>query len=420
MAGPVKSSINSVYYERWQEEILRSALKTRRILILSGPRQCGKTTLAKKISDPHSIYRNLDDLTLFEAAKSDPESFIKHDNGLMVIDEIQRIPELLRAIKADVDRDKTPGRYLLTGSSNIHALPQANESLAGRVKKIRLRPLSRGEYLGASPNFLKKAFKQQFEINKSGQDKDNYLSLALAGGYPEPLGLKKEKEVGEWYRDYIHSLLERDLKDIANIKRKDSMSKLLEYQAAFSSKLIQISDISMKLSIRRPTVESYMNALETLYLTERIRPWTKTDYSRIGKRDKFFMADTGVMTSLLKWNIDKIRMDGDKNGKLLETFVFNQLMAIIESQEKLYEIYHYRDRLQHEIDFLIENDDGNYLGLEVKAGARLGRTDFKHFKWFKANMLSKQSFIGVVLYTGKEVLRYGDGLWAVPISNLWI
>ena len=198
------------------------------------------------------------------------------------------------------------------------------------------------------------------------------------------------------------------------------MSKLLEYQAAFSSKLIQISDISMKLSIRRPTVESYMNALETLYLTERIRPWTKTDYSRIGKRDKFFMADTGVMTSLLKWNIDKIRMDGDKNGKLLETFVFNQLMAIIESQEKLYEIYHYRDRLQHEIDFLIENDDGNYLGLEVKAGARLGRTDFKHFKWFKANMLSKQSFIGVVLYTGKEVLRYGDGLWAVPISNLWI
>ena len=406
------------YYSRWQENNIKKALKTRRVILLSGPRQSGKTTLAKKISNQHTLYRNLDDLTLFNAARNSPESFIKHGKNLMIIDEIQRIPELIRAIKSDVDKDNTPGRYLLTGSSNIFASPQVQESLAGRVRKIHLRPLSIGEYSGKSPDFLKNAFKEKFKEQTQNQDKDGYLSLAFTGGYPEPLRLPK-RHIRQWHKDYITSLLERDLKDIINIRRKDSMLKLLEGLAALSSKLMNISDIGAGLSIQRPTIESYINALETLYLVERVRPWIKTDYNRIGRKDKFFITDTGLMTSLLKWNLSKVRLDGNKNGKLLETFVFNQLTPLIESQDREYELYHYRDRTHHEIDFLIENEEGNYIGLEVKAGTRVGKESFKHLKWFKENMLSEQLFIGIVFYTGKEVLHFGNRMWAIPINSLW-
>ena len=407
-------------YIRWQIDSIKRDLSTRRVLILAGPRQCGKTTLAKSLASPSTIYRTLDDLTLLAAAQNDPHGFVTHDKGLMIIDEVQRAPALIQAVKQDVDINQKSGRFLLTGSANIQSLPGVTESLAGRVCKIRLRPLTQGEISGKKSNFLKLAFGGKFKISAqtNSQNKDAYLKIALKGGYPEALRAK-EKNAQRWHKDYLNALIERDLQDILNIKRHDSMHKLLEILAAWSSKFMDISAIGSGLALARQTLESYINAIETLYLVERVRPWSKTDYDRVSKQDKLFMTDTGLMSAILRWQFDQIRLDGEKNGKLIETFVFTQLAAILDSTKEDFQLYHYRDRERREIDFIIENENGDIVGIEVKSGSMVNMDSFKHLKWFRQNMLKKQKFCGIVLYSGENILRFGEGLWALPINSLW-
>lgn len=405
-------------YPRWQAESLKKALSKRRVLILAGPRQCGKTTLVKTMSDSQTLYHTLDDPQLLSAAQSDPRGFIRHGDGLMVIDEVQRAPILLQAIKQDVDENQKNGRFLLTGSANIQSLPGVTESLAGRVTKIRLRPLALGEIHGVQPHFLEQAFQHQFHSAQK-EDKDHYISEAFYGGYPEARRLDHEKDLRQWYKDYINALIERDLKDIANIRRKDSMVKLIEVLAAWSSKFMNIASICTELSIQRPTVETYINALEALYLVERVRAWYKTDYDRIGNQEKLFMTDTGLMASLLRWRFDDVRLNGDMNGKLLETFVFTQLSAQMDVHGDVYELTHYRDRLKREVDFIVERDDGAILGIEVKSAALINKSAFKHLIWFRENMAQKREFTGIVLYTGEHIVSFGEGLFAVPINVLW-
>lgn len=413
-------------YPRWQTEIVEQALKTRRVLVLAGPRQCGKTTLAQGLSSPKTIYRSLDDDALMEAAQADPREFVRHGDELMIIDEVQRVPALLRAVKQDVDENQAPGRFLLTGSANIQSLPGVTESLAGRMRKVRLRPLTMGEICRREPTFISNAFEgrfQSFEAKRHGNEliytKNTYIREALKGGYPKAIRLQEPKEIRCWYRDYSKALLERDLKDIAQIKRKDSMAKLLEVLAAWSSKFMDISSICKATGLSRPTVESYINALEALYLVERARPWHKSDYDRIGKQEKLFMTDGGLMASILRWQFGKVQMDGERNGKLVETFVFNQLAAILEAQQDLYQLYHYRDREKREIDFIIENEDGAILAIEVKAGSAISKGTFKQMQWFRENLAAGRDFKGIVLYTGENILSFGKNLWAVPISSLW-
>lgn len=409
-------------YHRWQENVLKQALKSRRVIILAGPRQCGKTTLAKGLRLPGTIYRTLDDVTLLASAGDDPHGFVQHDNELMIIDEIQKAPILLQAIKKDVDENQNPGRFLLTGSANIQSLPGVNESLAGRIRKIRLRTLVQGEIHNTLPNFIDWAFSQAFPSFLSNLTKDNYIELAFCGGYPEPLKNKDKRESHQWYIDYINSLIERDLKDIINIKRQSGMKELLSVLAAWSSKAMDVSAIASGLSITRQTISTYINALESLYLIEKLPVWPKTDYDRVNKHEKIFMTDTGLMTSVLNWRFDKVRLNGDLNGKLLETFVFNQLTAHIEAQEyknERFQIYHYRDRDKHEVDFIIENENGDILGIEVKAGSMVSANDFKHLKWFKNNIANNQKFVGIILYTGEQITSFGEGMLAVPMSILW-
>lgn len=410
--------MNNIKYKRWQHELIKKALQYRRVLILSGSRQCGKTTLVKELSSKDTIYRTLDNVTLLEAALSDPQSFVEHENQLMIIDKVQRAPVLLQSIKEDVDINQTTGRFLLTGSANIQSLPGVTESLAGRIRKVRLRPLTIGEMLGNQPSFLKDAFTKNLKANKTNLNKKDYLTKAFEGGYPEALRLSG-KEVQRWHKDYLDALMERDLKDIIQIKRQDVMHKMLEVIAAWSSKFIDLSAIASSLSSSRVTVKSYINALEALYLVERVRPWSKTDYDRPTKQDKLFMSDSGLMASILRWRMDDVCLDGQKNGKLIETFVFTQLAALIDAQDEDYQLFHYRDREKREIDFLIENEMGDILGIEVKAGSVISKESFKHLLWFKNKLIKSQDFVGMVLYTGQELLSFGDNMWAVPICLLW-
>jgi hypothetical protein len=406
-------------YVRWQKKNIDAALNTRRVLLLSGARQCGKTTLAKPLASKDTEYRTLDDVALRQLAESDPSGFVKHAGKTLIIDEIQRAPALLSAIKMVVDEDTRSGQYLLTGSANIQSIPGAQESLAGRISKIRLRPLAQGELLGVKPNFLAAAFNQSFaQRTKKAYGRDAILKMAFQGGFPEAIKLKAENR-GNWHRDYIGALLDRDLKDIAKITRHNAMRELVNILAAWSGKFMDISAIGAGLSIQRPTIESYINALESLYIVERVKPWTNTDYGRVGKQEKLFMTDCGLMASILRWHIEQVEFDADRSGKLIETFVFNELAAQIDASSGEYELSHYRDREQREIDFLIQRDDQALVGIEVKAGSVIGDSDFKHLKWFKENIAKQRPFIGIVLYSGEFTGAMGHNLWAVPFGSLW-
>ena len=410
-------------YPRWQKAKIENALETRRVVLLEGPRQCGKTTLSETFVSGDAVYRTLDDATLRDSALNDPIGFVNHGDGLMVIDEVQRAPDLLLAIKMDVDKNQKYGRYLLTGSAHIQSLPTVRESLAGRIRKARLRPLAMGEMLRKPAGFIADAFEGVFAVPKTpdghAYDKDAYISLAVRGGFPEVVRIGEAREVQQWHRDYLDVLVDRDLKDIAEIRRRNGLIRLVEVLAAWSSKEADIADIGANQTLSRPTVESYMGALEALCLVERVNPWHSRDYDRLKKHDKVFMADSGFMSSMLQWTVENVRLDGDRNGKLIETFVFNQLSAILDAQEENYRLHYYRDREGREVDLLIQNEAGGILGVEVKAGSSVDKSTFKHMEWFKGKFARDADFIGVVLYSGEHVVPFGEGMWAVPICALW-
>ncbi|MBO4405439.1 MAG: ATP-binding protein [Alphaproteobacteria bacterium] len=404
-------------YKRWFSDILKQSLEVRRVSVISGARQCGKTTLAKQMISEKIIYRTLDDITLLKSAWNDPQLFVKTEADTLIIDEIQKAPDLLPSIKLVVDQNNRPGQFLLTGSADIRKLPQVTESLAGRIKNIHLRTLSYGEILGNQPSFMERLFKCDFPSQIKGYDKRKVTEIAFAGGYPEPLALHSIRHRKSWFNDYVDTLISKDLKDISNIKRTSVLKELVKILAAWSSKFLDVADLCGKLSISRPTFDGYLNALESLYLFERVPSWIKTDYARVGKKDKLFMADTGLMASLLNWNAEEVLLNPDRAGKLVETLVYHELS--IQSEMCGAKIYHYRDRENREVDFIVESEDEQIACIEVKAGSAISKSDFKHIEWFRKNIAKDPNIATIILYTGENTLSFGDGLLAVPLAALW-
>ena len=405
-------------YKRWQEDNLKDALETRRVVILSGARQCGKTTLAKSLNSDKRKYITLDDVTLYNLAKNDPQPFVKIEEGTLVIDEIQKVPELITAIKKAVDENLRYGQYLITGSVNIQKLPTVKESLAGRVRKVRLRPLAQGEILQNSPKFIQRIKKCDF-INNKTYDKEQVSKLIYDGGYPEPLQFKINKSKRIWFNDYLNSIIENDLSDIANIRRQDYLKDTLSILASFSSKFIDKSKITSSLGISIQTLEKLIGVLENTYLVDRLYPWLKSDYERVNKQCKYFITDTGLMSAMLNWNLKDIFLDQDKSGKAFETYVYTQLISYVELESYEYSLSHYRDRNGHEVDFILEDSSNHIYGIEVKSGSSLSKDSAKHLKWFRDNLIKDKKFLGIVLYTGEYVVPISNDIYAVPINNLW-
>lgn len=407
-------------YPRWRTQNVKDALKTRRVVVISGARQTGKTTLAKQVIDKDDIFRPLDVNAIYEAAVNDPTGFIENDSGTMVIDEVQKVKKLITEIKYAVDNNNRPGQYLLTGSANINSLPEVTESMAGRVKNIRLRPLTQGEILNKNPAFLKLAFSIDFPKQIKGFNKKTIFELAFRGGFPEAIRQENQKDRIDWHKDYISTLLKNDLKDVANISRQDTLKDLISILASWSGKFMDLSPICSSLGLSRPTVVSYINALETLYLFDRVAPWIKTDYDRVSRSHKHYSCDTGFMTAALGWRQDDILLDVDRSGKLMETFVYQELIAQIDLDNS-YSLYQYRDREKREIDFLVEREDGALVGIEIKAGQSVSSDDFKYQKWFRENIVKgKKTYIGLVLYSGDQTLSFGENSFAVPTAALWL
>ncbi|HCB11567.1 MAG TPA: hypothetical protein DEO94_05465, partial [Cyanobacteria bacterium UBA11991] len=243
--------------------------------------------------------------------------------------------------------------------------------------------------------------------------------MIFKGGFPEPMQMKSAQMRKSWYKDYIETIIEYDLHNISNIRRQDSLKELIKIIASFSSKFIDKSKITASLGIANQTLDSYLGVLENTYLVDKLSPWLKTDCERVNKQSKYFMTDTGFMASLLNWKADDMLLNADKSGKIFKTFVYNELIAQIELKDDEYELYHYRDRERREIDFIIQDENNNIYGIEVKAGSSVTKDRFKHLTWFKNNLAKNKNFSGIVLYTGEQVVPFGNNLLAVPMNNLW-
>jgi predicted AAA+ superfamily ATPase len=270
--------------------------------------------------------------------------------------------------------------------------------------------------LKSQPLFFEMARSKSWPARFDNCDKKDIFDLALAGGYPEAQR-KNSTDRLIWHTDYRDVLLERDLKEIKNIRKADRLKKLITILAAWSGKYLNKDSIAAALKISNVTLDTYLNTLMALYLFDEIPAWSDTDYKRVGKQSKIYCADAGFMASMLNFEPDKIMENNDQSGKLIETFVYNQIAAIVDLHRP-WEIFHYRDAKQREIDLIVKTPECIY-GIEVKSARTAKSEDTKHLKWFKNNMKLDRPFIGLALYAGDTALPFGDEIWAAPIAALW-
>jgi predicted AAA+ superfamily ATPase len=408
------------WINRWQEKRLREALGEQQVVILSGARQVGKTALAKKISQD-SIYRNLDDMAHLQFAQQDAPSFLLsgEKSRLMVIDEIQRAPALLQAIKLIVDERKENGQFLLTGSADVRKLPTVTESLAGRVAHVNLYPIAEGELAGISPTFLKRLETMDFPSDLPALSRKDLIYQTFRGGYPKAIEIIDDSRRARWHRGYVQTLMEQDLEAFPPIRKWNTFYKLIYMLAIWSSSLSNINELSLTLELSRPTLQNYLIWLESLHIMRTIPVWRTQDREGLKRRDKFFMTDSGLMTSMLRWNAQQIEFDGDRLGKLIETAIGNELIAQIAANGDQSSLFHYRDTQRREIDFIIDDPTGMLVAIEVKAGRNVGPQDFLRLKWFEENQAKGRPFRGIVLYNGPNRINFGNNYAVLPLSTLW-
>lgn len=391
---------------------MADAMRDTPVVLINGPRQSGKTTLVRQYSSSLP-YFTLDDDNIFSAAKYDPTGFINSiDCG--IIDESQRAPELFRAIKLSVDQNRKPGRFLLTGSANLLALPQMGDSLAGRMEVLTLLPLSFAEIERSKNSFLHLAQTQTWpSATKNWKQLD--IVQVLTGGYPEMLTRDVASRRSAWAKSYIKAIVERDIKDISSIEKLVEMPKLLEVLAQQSGKLTNFSQMGGQINLDTKTTQKYAGLLETLFLVNQLRPWHANDLNRIIKTPKTYFLDSGLLAALTRCNTESLQTDRALLGPLIETWVYAELLKAITISEDSWSIYYYRDKDQVEVDFVLENHARKVVGIEVKASTTVSNQDFRGLKKL-ASLAGKDWMTGIILYNGRQCLPFSDNLWAIPFS----
>ncbi len=404
-------------YPRYAKKRVLEALSDTRVVLISGPRQAGKTTLAGQVAGRDIPFLTLDDATTLAAAKSDPVGFIR---GLdkAVIDEIQRAPELLLAIKTSVDADPRPGRFMLTGSANLMTIPQVADSLAGRMEVVRLLPLSQAEIKGARNAFLDQAFRSEAPGLGQMIIGDDLIRLVLAGGYPEALTRSKWGRRQDWFLEYAEAIVQRDVRDIAQIEQIRLMPRLLRILAEHSGQLINYSGLGAPLGMNHVTTQKYVGVFESLFLTRTLQPWFTNTLKRLTKTPKLHFLDAGLLAALRDISPDRLQKDKTPFGSILETFVLGELLKLASWSGNRYEFSHFRDKEKNEVDVVIEDRQGRVVGIEVKASATVSNSDFSGMRKLAEACSDRFSF-GIVLYDHDQIVPFGDRMTAVPISTLW-
>lgn len=410
---------SAVLYPRFAEAALTEALADAPVVLIHGPRQCGKTTLAQGIAASKGYaYFSFDDTVTLGAATTDPVGFVADLPERCVLDEVQRAPALFTAIKTAVDRRRRPGRFLLTGSANVLLVPTLADSLAGRMEILRLHPLAQCELAGHRPAFLDALFAGRFKARTYGRLGKALATRIAAGGYPGALGRAMPRRRAAWYRDYIETLVQRDVRDLARIASLDALPRLLALAAGQTARLLNVSDLAAPFQLSRPTIKDYVTLLERVFLVDTLVPWHSNRLSRLVKTPKLHLGDTGVACALLGLDAESLWQDRGVLGQLLETFVFQELRRHASWRDDDIRFHHFRDKDGMEVDLVLERGGRALAGVEVKAAATVTAADFRGLRKLR-DAAGKRFVAGVVLYDGEASVGFGDGLFAVPVRALW-
>lgn len=407
------------YYPRFAERRLIEALADTPVVLIHGPRQCGKTTLALVVGEREGhTYLSFDDQVTLAAATADPVGFVGDLPERTILDEVQRAPGIFTALKSAVDRRRMPGRFLLTGSANVLLVPRLADSLAGRMEIQRLHPLAQAEILGRESDFLSALFGGGFRIRTYERLGDTLAEIVVRGGYPSALARSTARRRAAWYRDYIETQIQRDVRDLARIRSLDTLPRLLSLAAGQTATLINVSDLAGPFQVSRPTIREYVTLLTRLFLLEELPSWHSNRLKRLVKTPKLHLGDTGLACGLLGLDAKRLWEDRTALGPLLETFVYQELRRHASWHEDHIGFYHFRDKDMAEVDIVLEQGAGQVAGVEVRAAATVTAADFRGLKKLK-EASGKRFAGGVVVYDGETSASFGDGLYAVPIRTLW-
>lgn len=403
--------------------LLVDALSDTPVVLVNGARQSGKSTLVQSLPSSGGLtrqYLTLDDAVVLNAAKSDPSGFIDGLQGAVTLDEVQRVPALFLAIKAAVDRQRQPGRFLLTGSADVMLLPGIADSLAGRMEVLSLWPLSSAELAdSANLNRADVLFAGDWSaLAVPPCDREDLIARLLAGGFPDAVARTSQRRREAWFDAYVQAVLMRDVRELANIEQLTEVPNLLHLLATRSGTLLNLAEISRSVRLPQSTLKRYFALLEMLFLVVRLPSWERNPGKRLVKAPKVFLPDSGLLNHFMAATSASLAAKPGLPGGMVETFVLAELLKHLAFSRQRLTLWHYRTQANIEVDFILENRLGQITGIEVKASATVDGKDFKGLRHLQETEPTIFQ-CGVVLYTGREVVPFGEKLWAVPLSVWW-
>lgn len=409
---------SATLYPRYIEARLAESVSDTPAVLVHGPRQSGKTTLVKDFGDAHGYtYVTFDTDEQVRAATEDPIGFVERLGPKAVLDEVQRVPQLFTTIKATIDKNRQPGRFIMTGSANVLMVPALADSLAGRMEILRMRPLSQAEIHGNQSTFTANLFDNAFAPRAVDRLGSQLAGILATGGYPEALA-RSPRRAANFLRAHAETQIQRDVRDLARIRSLEIAPNLLRQISAYTAQLSNVSRMAGDLAVSRETVSEHLVLLENIFVIERLRAWSKSEAKRLAKAPKLHVSDTGMGAALLHLTAQDLDVDRTYLGHLLESFVLGELQAQAGWLDASPSFSHFRDAHQNEVDIVLELGPHRVAGVEVKASSTVSSKDFKGLQELR-NAAGTSFKAGVVLYDGTAGYRHDANLWALPISMLW-
>ncbi len=408
---------STLLYPRLIRARILEAMADTPVVLLAGPRQAGKTTLVRQLADQGRRYLTLDDELTLLAAREDPVGLVR-GLDLAIIDEVQRVPQLLLAIKKSVDDDRRPGRFLLTGSANLMSKPTVADSLAGRMETLTLLPLSQSELHGTSANWLDSVFAGRLPEPATPLLGGDLAEAVLRGGFPEAVSRTMARRCVAWARQYIAALIERDVHDVAGVDKLDHLPRFARALARMAGQMCNYTQLGGQVGLDGKTASRYIGVFEQMFMLRRVEVWAGNRLSRIVKTPKLQFIDSGLLSALLDLDADAVSRERSRFGPVLETFVFAEVLKHAATAEGQYRLLYYRDHDQAEVDVVLENGSGQIIGVEIKASATVRQGDLRGLKRL-ASVAGDAFRLGVLLYDGTEDVPLGDRLRAAPLSTVW-
>lgn len=410
------------YVQRHAEQRVLEALTDTRVVVIEGARQVGKSTLAQRIvREVGGTMLTLDDPDVRASAEADPVGFLDHGDELLVIDEVQRTPQLILALKLLVDRDPRPGRFLVTGSANLLRMPAAEDSLAGRAESIELHGFSQGELRACPERLIDRLFaRDRLAGHTSALHRQDYLEIAAAGSYPDALARRPGSRRDDWLDGYVSRIVERDAPEISASSRLGALPIILRLLAARNAEELNQARLAAEVGVPVRSLEPLLGLLETLYLVQRIPAWSTNLSARVVKRPKLSLLDAGLAARLVHASAAGAGRPelGSLAGHLLEAFVAGELRRQLGWSETRARLAHYRDHDGAEVDLILESADGRVVGIEVKASSAPNAKDARWLVRLR-DRLGERFAAGLVLHTGQRALPFGERITAAPIDILW-